>query len=152
LFSQVVGFDLSPEFSFPVIILEVHQGNEIPQDFEVLQVGKTLLQRLVVSSLELEQVFKFSILLGFQFECLKLNIVVVNLLVNFKDFLDAHRVIVGVGQVGFELILEFLHFYAKCIELLLDFNCLITDDVDDILFNFVDLFLGLIEASFRCLD
>ena len=54
LINQYISFDLSPEFSFPIIVLKVDNSNQIPKGLKIFQVRKTFLQRLVISSLQLK--------------------------------------------------------------------------------------------------
>lgn len=56
LLDEDIGFDLSPEFGLPVVVLKIGEGNQIPKSLKVLQISKTLLQRLVISSLQLEEI------------------------------------------------------------------------------------------------
>jgi hypothetical protein len=152
LFNKVISLDLSPEFSFPIVVLQVNQCNQIPQDFQVFQVRNAFFQWLVISSFQFEQVFEFGILLGLLFKGLKLNIVFIDLVINFHDFLGAHVVIVSVWQVGFEFVFEVLDFVSECVEFLLYFDCFVTNDVDDIFLDFIYFLLCLVEAAFGGFD
>ncbi len=149
LLDQHISLNLTPELSLPVIVLQVHQRDQIPEGLQVLQIRKAFLQWLVVSSFQLEQIFQLCILSGLLFEFQKPNIVLIDFSVVGKDLGDGEVLIIGVRKIGFKVSLELVDLHSENIKFLLDLDGLVSNYIDDILFDLIDLLLGLIEACLR---
>lgn len=75
------------------------------------------------------------------------DVVFVDLGITVHDFRDGKVLVIDVRKIGLELCLKFVDFDSEGVEFLLDFDGLITNDVDDILLDFIDFLLSLVEPS-----
>lgn len=82
------------------------------------------------------------------FELKELDIVLVNFSIAGHNFRDRDVFIVVVWQVGLELGLEFINFNAKGVKFLLDFNCFVSNDVNDVLFDLINFLFSFVKSTF----
>lgn len=82
------------------------------------------------------------------FEFKQFDIVLINLSIASHYFRDGDVLVVVVGKIGLELSFELIDLYPKGIKLLLDLDGLISNDIDDILFDLIDFLLSLVESAF----
>ena len=152
LVDENISFNLSPELLLPVVVLQVDEGDQIPESFKVLKVRVTLFKRLIVAPLKLEEVLEFCVSACFLFKLFKFEFVLVDGVIAGHDVLDRHVFVIVVGEICLKLSLEVVDLHSEGIKFLLDLDGLITNNVDDVLLDFGNLLLSLIEPDFRSLN
>ena len=85
-------------------------------------------------------------------ELLKFDVILIDFSISLHDFGNADAFIIDIWKVSLELCLELVDLDSESIQFLFDLNSLITDNIDDVFLDLIDLLLGLVETSLSSFD